>query len=123
VLRSYYIILMPLPIRERYGREEAREEWTEYGDDNEGHDERIEKLKDREQLYSNKIGHLDGEYEYTTPMQEGNDDVHRELEEENNRRWQLAEEELNEGEEAEEDEEEEEEYENSDMDMDSDNGD
>jgi hypothetical protein len=72
--------------RERYGREDARDD---YGDDADGgHDERIMRLRDRELLFSLHRAHLDGEYEYGKPMQEVDEDLRRELEEENNRRWQ-----------------------------------
>ena len=80
------IILIAFGIRERAGREEARDDHGEDAD--EGHDDRIEKLKDREQLLSNKIGHLDGEYEYTEPMQDADENARREAEEENEKRWQ-----------------------------------
>ncbi|KAK0120132.1 hypothetical protein ONS95_011540 [Cadophora gregata] len=72
--------------QERIGREEARDEWDE--DANDGHDERIEKVKANEQLAANQLAHLDGEYEYATPMQDGDEDLHKKLEEENNRHWQ-----------------------------------
>lgn len=75
-----------LRFRERAGREEARDDHGEDAD--EGHDDRIEKLKDREQLLSNKIGHLDGEYEYTEPMQDADENARQEAEEENEKRWQ-----------------------------------
>lgn len=85
------IMLTFLNDRERYGREDARDE---YGDDaDEGHDERIAALQARELLLSLHTAHLDGGYEYTKPMQEVDDDLRRELEEENNRRWQQFEEE------------------------------
>jgi len=74
-------------------REEAREDWDEDGND--GHDDRIERARDNEQLAANKRDHLDGQYDYATPMQRRDDDLHRELEEENNRRWQEFQEEQN----------------------------
>ena len=50
--------------REIEGRERAREEWGDEGD--EGHDERIEKLRDRGQLLNHSIAHAEGKYEYET---------------------------------------------------------
>ena len=52
----------------------------------------MEGLRDQEQLEINAIAHHDGEYEYATPMRDGNDEVHRELEEENDTRWARQEE-------------------------------
>lgn len=76
--------------RELWGREEAREEWGDDGD--EGHDERIEKLRDQGLLLSNAIAHADGDYEYQTErMQDMDPDLRRELEEENNERWRYSE--------------------------------
>lgn len=47
---------------EREGREQAREE---HGDDaDEGHDDRIEKLRDTEQTVRNRIAWCKGEYSY-----------------------------------------------------------
>lgn len=82
-------------------------------------------MKASEQLAANKRDHLDGTYEYATSMQDGNDDLHRELEEENNRRWQGYQRE-EEGQEREDDDEREEDEgsdENSDMDIDEDDDD
>ena len=72
--------------RELQGREEAREEW---GDDADGgHDERIEKLRDRDQLLGHGIAHAEGDYEYQTErMQDMDEDLRRELEAENDERW------------------------------------
>ena len=67
------------------GREEAREEWGDDGND--GHDERIEKLRGQKQLLNNDIAHAEGSYEYQTEgMQDMDPDLKRELEEENNER-------------------------------------
>ena len=80
------IILIAFGFREPIGREEAQNDHGEDAD--ECHDNRIEKLKDCEQLFSNKIGHLEGEYEYTEPMQDAEENARREAEEENEKRWQ-----------------------------------
>ena len=40
------------------------------GDDDQGHDDQIAKIKDREQLLKNKEAHLKGQYEYVKPMSE-----------------------------------------------------
>ena len=72
--------------RELMGRERARDEW---GDDaNDGHDERIEKLRGQDQLLKHDIAHAEGEYEYQTErMQDIDEDLRRELERENDGRW------------------------------------
>ena len=67
-------------------REEARDEWGDDGND--GHDERIEKLRDRDQLLRHGIAHAEGNYEYQTEgMQDMDEDLRRELEAENDERW------------------------------------
>lgn len=72
--------------RELQEREEAREEWGDDG--NEGHDQRIEKLRDQSQLLGHAIAHAEGTYEYQTErMQDMDEDLRRELERENNERW------------------------------------
>jgi hypothetical protein len=76
-------MLMVLGPRERNEREAAREDWGEDAD--EGHDDRIQKVTDLEQLAANKRDHLDGQYDYAKPMQDGDADLHREVEEENNK--------------------------------------
>ena len=73
--------LISFATRERYGREAEREYYGEYAD--EGHDNRIEKLYDEEQLLKNQIAHLDGEYDYGQPMNEMDADLRQELEAEN----------------------------------------
>jgi hypothetical protein len=78
-------MLMVLGPRERSGREAARGDWGEDAD--EGHDDRIQKVTDLEQLAANKRDHLDGKYDYAKPMQDGDADLHQEVEEENNN-WQ-----------------------------------
>ena len=99
-------------------REEAREEWSDDGND--GHDERIEKLRDQKQLLNNGIAHAEGSYEYQTEgMQDMDPDLKRELEEENNEKWGYNEQ--VEGDHYQEDENEQEE-ETSDMDIESDSG-
>lgn len=42
------------------------------GDDNAGHDDRIEQLKAREQLLRNTEGHLKGEYQYQSKSMRDN---------------------------------------------------
>lgn len=72
--------------RELQGREEAREEWGDDADD--GHDQRIEKLRDRDQLLRHGIAHAEGNYKYQTErMQDMDEDLRRELEEENDEKW------------------------------------
>lgn len=76
--------------RERSGREEARDEWGEDADD--GHDDRIEIARANEQIAANQVAHFNGEYEYDTrSMRDVDGDLHRELEEEHDRRWQVEE--------------------------------
>lgn len=69
------------------GREEAREEW---GDEaNDGHNERIEHLKNQGQLLEHDIAHAKGEYEYQTErMQDMDEDLRRELERENDEKFE-----------------------------------
>jgi len=69
-----------------WGREEAREEWGDDGND--GHDERIEMLRVQGQLLNHAIAHAKGEYEFQTDrMQDMDEDLRRELEEENDEKW------------------------------------
>lgn len=99
--------------RELMGREEAREEWGDDADD--GHDERIEKLRDQDQLLKHGIAHAEGEYEYQTErMQDMDEDLRHELERENDERWPANEHEEGSGVDQRENEEEE------DMDIESD---
>ena len=68
------------------GRENAREEWGDDGDD--GYDDRIEKVRDEKQLLEHDVAHADGEYEYQTErMQDMDPDLRRELEERNDEWW------------------------------------
>ncbi len=73
------------------GREEAAED---RGDDaNEGHQERIDKLRDGSQILGHSLAHGNGEYEYQTEgMQDVDEDLRRELESENDgkilERWE-----------------------------------
>ena len=73
------------------GREEAAEEWGD--DSNEGHELRIHKLRDTNQLLVHTMAHVNGEYEYQTGgMHDMDEDLRRELEEENDgnifERWE-----------------------------------
>ncbi|TPX08566.1 uncharacterized protein E0L32_009905 [Thyridium curvatum] len=70
---------------EREGREKARDWYRDEAD--EGHDERIEKVRGNEQVLTNQIAHIDPDYEYVTSMRDMDPDLRRELEEENERRW------------------------------------
>ena len=67
---------------EREARERVREE---YGDDaDEGHDDRIEKLRDTEQTVRNRIAYCKGEYTYDHEEEETDpeqDDEEQEVEE------------------------------------------
>lgn len=68
------------------GREEARDEWGDEGDDN--HDHRIEIVRNQDLLLKNAIAHADGEYDYhTESMRDVDPDLRRELERENDERW------------------------------------
>lgn len=72
--------------RELKGREEAREEWGDDGND--GHDRRVEEVKDQEQLLKHGIAHAEGEYDYQTErMGDMDADLRHELERENNEKW------------------------------------
>ena len=72
--------------RELQGREEAREEWGDDADD--GHDRRIEVLRERDELLNHGIAHAEGGYEYQSEgMQDMDPDLRRELERENEERW------------------------------------
>ena len=73
------------------GREEAAEEWGDEGD--EGHQDRIDKLRDASQLLGHSMAHVNGEYEYQTErMDDMDEDLRRELESENDgkilERWE-----------------------------------
>lgn len=97
--------------RELEGRLEARDEWGDEGND--GHDQRIRNVQDQDLLLNNAIAYHEGTYEYQTEgMQDMDEELRRELEEENDRRWAPKE---DEGEEQEQEQEEEEE--DSDMDL------
>ena len=68
------------------GREEAAEEWGDDGD--EGHEQRIDKLKDTNQILGHSMAHVRGEYEYQSGgMHDMDEDLRRELENENDERW------------------------------------
>ena len=102
-----------LAFRELEGRLEARDEWGDEG--NNGHDQRIRDVQDQDLLLKNAIAHHEGRYEYPTGgMQDMDEELRRELEEENDRRWAPKE---DEGEEQEQEQEQEEEEEDSDMDL------
>ncbi|OBT63599.1 hypothetical protein VE03_07333 [Pseudogymnoascus sp. 23342-1-I1] len=58
---------------EREGRERAREEYG--ADADEGHNQRIEKLKDTEQVVRNRIGYCKGEYSYGYTEQDHEDEA------------------------------------------------
>lgn len=74
--------------RELRGRERARDERAEFGEDDEGHDYRIEHVRNQGQLLNNSIAHEEGRYEYETRgMRDVNPGLHRELERENNERY------------------------------------
>ena len=97
--------------RELEGRLEARDEWGDDGND--GHDHRIDSLRDQDQVLAHGIAYHEGTYEYQTEgMQDMDPELRRELEEANNAKWAPNE---NEGEEQEQEQEEEEE--DSDMDL------
>jgi len=77
------------PRREREGREEARQQYG--GDASQGHDDRIDHLKDTELLLANQTAHLDDpKHEYTKQMQDTDLGLKTKLEEENNKRWQTS---------------------------------
>lgn len=74
---SSYVELTNSRYRERHYREIAREDWGDDDDADEGHDQRIDELYDREQLAHNQAAYLRGEYEHVGRMQ----DVEAEAEE------------------------------------------
>ena len=68
------------------GREEARDRWGDYADD--GHDERIERLRDRDLQLDHAIAHAEGEHDYqATGRQDMHENVRREVGVENDERW------------------------------------